>query len=153
MKTKHQLRCERESIVDWASNDNYTHAITLNTDRELSLPRLKDICSTFCHQFDKQVHGRRNMRRFPNDLRMRAIFFPENLSTNAHVHGLVDFSPAFQVLGNEWRLKQQVRRFWLTATRGAGSMDLKPGPDSGWVSYCTKRYDGTYFFAADFHPL
>ena len=64
MHNSHLKRRERASIVDWAANDNYTHAITLNTDRELSLARIKDICSTFCHQFDKQVHGQRNMRRF-----------------------------------------------------------------------------------------
>lgn len=145
-------RLERASIVDWAANDNYTHSITLNTDRELSLARIKDICSTFCHQFDKQVHRQRNMRRFPLDLRMRGIFFPENLSTNAHLHGAVDLSAAMRIVGNDWRLKEEVRRAWLKATRGAGSIKLDPTPDSGWLGYCTKRYDGTYFFAADFHP-
>lgn len=152
MNNTHKRHQERASIVDWAANDNYTHSITLNTDRELSPQRMKDICSTFCHLFDKQVHGMRNMSRFPNNLRMRGIFFPENLSTNAHLHGAVDFSAAMQVLGNEWRLQQEVLRAWLKATRGAGSVDLKPQVDAGWVSYCTKRFCGTYFFAADFHP-
>lgn len=152
MKTNLQQRLERASIIPWAANDNYSHAITLNTDRELSLSRLRDICSTFCHQFDKQVHGKRNMRRLPVDLRMRAIFFPENLSTNAHLHGAVDFAPALQALGNGWWLEQEVRRAWLRSTRGAGSVNLEPGPDSRWFSYCTKHYDGTYFLAADFHP-
>lgn len=153
MYSTHQRRRERASIVEWAANDNYTHAITLNTDRELSLPRLKDICSTFCHELDRAVYGKRNMRRFPVDLRMRAIFFPENLSTNAHLHGVVDFSPAMQVFGNDTTMALQVERAWLKATRGAGSVFIKPRPDSGWIEYCTKRYDGSYFFAADFHPL
>lgn len=152
MRTLYQLRQERETIVNWVANDNYTHAITLNTDRELSLSRIKDICSTFCHLFDKQVHGMRNMRNFPLELRMRGIFFPENLLTNAHMHGAVDLSAAQRVLGNEWRLEQAVRRAWLTATRGAGSVELKPEPDSRWAEYSTKRSDGTYFLAADFHP-
>lgn len=147
-----QQRRERASIVDWAANDNYTHAITLNTDRELSLTRIKDICSTFCHQFDKRVHGQRNMRRFPHHLRLRGIFFPENLSTNAHLHGAVDLSAAMQIVGNHWRLEQEVRRAWKKATRGAGSVDLTPEPDSGWFGYCTKRGQDDYFFAADFHP-
>ncbi len=152
MHNSNLKRRERASIVDWAANDNYTHAITLNTDRELSLARIKDICSTFCHQFDKQVHGQRNMRRFPLDLRMRGIFFPENLSTNAHLHGAVDLSAAMQVVGNDWRLEQEVRRAWKKATRGAGSVDLKPELDSGWFGYCTKRGHDDHFFAADFHP-
>lgn len=145
-------RRERAAIMDWAANDNYTHSITLNSDRDLSLARIKDICSTFCHQFDKQVHGKRNMRSLPVNLRMRGIFFPENLSTNAHLHGAVDLSAAMQVVGNGWRLEQEVRRAWKKATRGAGSVDLKPELDSGWLSYCTKRGHEDHFFAADFHP-
>lgn len=153
MRNTHRERQERASVVDWAANDNYTHAITLNTDRELSAQRMKGICSTFCHLFDKQVHGIRNMSRFPNHLRMRGIFFPENLSTNAHLHGAVDFSAAMQVLGIEGRLQQEVLRAWHKATRGAGSIDVQPLENARWASYCTKDFDGTYFLAADFHPL
>lgn len=152
MNSNHQHRRERASIIDWAANDNYTHSITLNTDRELSLHRIKDICSTFCHLFDKQVHKKRSLVGFPPALRMRGIFFPENLSTNAHLHGAVDLSAAMGLVGNDWRLEKEVRRAWKRATRGAGSVDLKPEPDSGWFSYCTKRGHDDYFFAADFHP-
>ncbi|MAM55914.1 MAG: hypothetical protein CMN25_01090 [Salinicola sp.] len=152
MTATQSRRRERIALTDWAANDNYTHSITLNTDRELSLPRIKDICSTFCHLFDKNVHGIRNARRFPVDLRMRGIFFPENLSTNAHLHGAVDLSAAMQIVGNDWRLEQEVRRAWKKATRGAGSVDLTPEPDSGWFGYCTKRGHDDHFFAADFHP-
>lgn len=153
MYSTHQRRRERASIVEWVANDNYTHAITLNTDRELSLTRFKDICSTFCHELDRKVWGKRNMRRCPIELRMRGIFFPENLATNAHLHGGVDLSAAMRVFGNDWRMAQEIRRAWLTATKGAGSVDIKLNPDAGWFAYCTKRSDGTYFLAADFHPL
>lgn len=153
MYNAHQKRRERASIVDWAANGNYTHSITLNTDRELSLARIKDICSTFCHEFDRKVYGKRNMRCCPTDLRMRGIFFPENLATNAHLHGAVDLSAAMRIFGNDWRLEQEIRRAWLKATQGAGSVAIQPAPDAGWFAYCTKRWDGTYFVAADFHPL
>lgn len=145
-------RRERSTIVNWAANDNYTHAITLNTDRELTLSRIKDICSTFCHQFDKRVHGRRNMRRFPLDLRMRGIFFPENLLANAHLHGAVDLSAAMRTIGNDWLLKEAVRQSWLMATRGAGSVEMVSEPDAGWFGYCTKRGHEDFFLAAEFHP-
>lgn len=150
MQTGILQRRTRASIVNWVANDNYTHAITLNTDRELSLRRLQVIFSTFCHQFDKRVHRTRNMKRFPLDLRLRAIVFPENLATNAHLHGFADFTPALAVLGNEWRLKEEVMVSWLGSTRGAGSIELKPNPDQGWGEYSTKRFDGNYFLAADF---
>lgn len=152
MTNTHQKRRERSALIHWAGNDNYTHAITLNTDRDLTLPRIKDICSTFCHQFDKKVHGIRNTRLFPIALRMRGVFFPENLSTNAHLHGAVDLSASIHVLGNECRLEQAIRCAWLKATRGAGSVALKREPDAGWFAYCTKRGYDDGFFASEFHP-
>jgi len=148
----HQRRLERAALIDWVSNSNYSHAITLNTDRELSLSRMQNICSTFCHQFDKRVHRTRNVRQIPSDLRMRAIFFPEHLETNAHLHGLVDFKPAIEILGGDWRLYQEVKFNWLKSTRKAGSVDLQAKPDRGWARYCTKHYDGNYFLSVDFHP-
>lgn len=152
MIDKHQQRRERASIIEWVANDNYSHAITLNTDRELSLPRLKSICGTFCHQMDKRMHGQRNIQRLTADLRIRAIFFPENLTTNAHVHGCMDLALAKQLWGNDWRLEKETHRAWLKATRGAGSVDLNREPTRGWMNYSSKHYDGTYFLAADFHP-
>ena len=152
MYNTHRKRRERATVVDWAANDRYTHSITLNTDRELTFARLKNICSTFCHLFDKRVLGYRNMRQSPLDLRMRGIFFPENLSTNAHLHGAVDLSAAMQFFGGDGRLEREVHRAWKKATRGAGSVKLDKAPDGGWFRYCTKRNYEDYFFAADFHP-
>lgn len=145
-------RRERAAIVDWVARDNYTHAITLNSDRELSQSQARKIFGRFCHQFDRETHQIRNMRAFPENLRLRAIVFPENLSTNAHLHGFADFGPALRMLGNDWRLKQEVGRVWLNSTRGSGSVHFDEDPDRGWGRYCTKRSDGTYFLAADFHP-
>lgn len=152
MINTHQGRRERASIINWVNSDSYTHAITLNTDRELSIGNLSKIFSGFCHQFDKRVHRIRNMRRFPVDRRLHAIAFPENLATNAHLHGLADFTPALDVLGNEACLKQVVWQTWRRATRGAGSVKLKADPDSGWIVYCTKKYNGHFFLAADYRP-
>ena len=92
------------------------------------------------------------MRKFPIDLRLRAIVFPENLATNAHFHGLADFGPAITVLGTEQRLEHKVHLAWMSATGGAGTMLIKAEPDRNWAKYCTKRYDGTSFFAAEYHP-
>jgi len=152
MYSTHQRRGERASIVEWAANDNYTHAITLNADRELSSRRLRDIFSTFCHRFDRETHRVRNMGRFPTELRFKAIVFPENLETNAHLHGFADFRPALSVIKNEALLEERVRKIWLASNRGAGSVWLKPNPDAGWGRYSTKRDHRTYMLAADFWP-
>lgn len=151
MYNTHQKRRERTAVIDWVANDNYTHAITLNTDRELSLANLKKVFSKFCLMFDRSVRPTRNIASFPIDLRLRAIVFPEHLATNAHLHGFVDFAPAIEARGSQWCLDDKVRIAWLRATGGAGSVDLQPKPDSGWAGYCTKRYDGNYILAADFH--
>ena len=152
MTNMHLRRLERAALINWAANDNYTHAITLNTDRNLLCTRLNDIFSTFCHRFDKRVHRIRNMRLFPIDLRLRAIVFPENLDTNAHLHGFADFTPALKVLGHEKDLHEMVRTTWLRTTHGAGSIDIQSSPDKGWGRYITKRFDGTYFLSADYFP-
>ena len=142
----------RRALTRWITEDGYTHAITLNTDRELSLRRMEDIFSTFCHVFDKRVHRIRNMQRFPSELRLRAVVFPEHLTTNAHLHGLADLGSALNVLKSDGRLKQEMHCAWKTATRGSGSVDLGANPDRGWSAYSTKDYDGTYMLAAGFHP-
>lgn len=152
MQDTHSARRLRDAQIAWMDGDEYTHAITLNTDRELSLNQFRRIFGTFCRIFDHRVHQVRNMRRFPTELRLRAIVFPENLTTNAHLHGFVDFTPAVRVLGNEVRLFDEVRYAWRKATRGAGSFCIAATPDKGWGAYSTKQSHDTYFLAADYHP-
>ena len=151
MYTAYQFRQERAALVTWMAQDGYSHALTLNTDRELSRPRLERIFSDFCHRFDKTVLGR-NLNRVAQKARLRAIAFPENLSTNAYLHACVDLGPAIAVLGSEAQTLRLAKTIWLQVTHGAGSFCLKAEPDSGWGRYITKRYDGTFFLSADFWP-
>lgn len=152
MHGPYRLRQERFNLVNWMADYGYTHALTLNTDRELSAPRVESIFSTFCHKFDRRILGTRNVKRLPTELRLRAIAFPENLGTNAHLHVSADFSHAVKVLGSEARLVPTVRTEWLRATRGAGSIHLVGEPNWGWGKYCTKKFNGIYFLSADFFP-
>jgi hypothetical protein len=149
MHRPHQLRLERLALIDWVADGNYTHALTLNTDRELSPARLKEIFSNFCHRFDRAVLRHRNMKTMPRELRLRAIAFPENLATNAHLHALADLTASVGILGERQAL-ELARTSWLQSTRGAGSFHWAAAPDRGWAGYATKRYNGTYYLAADF---
>ncbi len=45
MQTYRQLRQERVALVAWMAKDGYSHALTLNTDRELSRQQLRKIVS------------------------------------------------------------------------------------------------------------
>lgn len=151
MMNSHQLRQQRAAIVDWTTDDRITHALTLNTDRELSARRLSQIFGCFCHLLDKAVHGR-NLNRVVREVRLYAIAFPENLKTNAHLHAVADLRRVIEAYGDEALALEQVRRCWLKATKGAGTFDWKAKPDRGWGVYCTKRFTGTYFLSADYWP-
>ncbi|MFO6448235.1 hypothetical protein ACLBKU_13955 [Erythrobacter sp. NE805] len=152
MRTRRQMRMERDALVDWMGDQPFTHALTLNTERELSSARMRQIFSSFCHQFDKSILGSRNVRSLPTSMRLHAIAFPENLLTNAHVHVFADLGPAISAIGNEREVLERGRCCWLESTKGAGSFHNEPDPDRGWGYYITKRYNGDFYLAADFWP-
>lgn len=151
MQNRYQLRRERKALLDWAMEQRFTHALTLNTDRELNERRLDDIFGCFCHRYDKAIHGR-NLKRVPLESRLNVIAFPENLSTNAHLHAFVDLSPAIEAFGNDGVSIERLRTCWLQSTRGAGSVCLVAQPDRRWGGYCTKRFNGNYLLSADYWP-
>jgi hypothetical protein len=151
MKTLYQLRQERNSLINWIADSQFSHALTFNTERELSTSRLNAIFGRFCHEFDRAIHGR-NLKRVPSAARLHAIAFPENLSTNAHLHAFVDLRPAIDAFGNEALALTRARTCWLRATKGPGSIHAEAAPDRGWGKYCTKRFNGNYFLSADYWP-
>lgn len=151
MTNLHQLREHRAAIIDWMTGGGFTHAFTLNTERELTLARLNDIFASFCHRYDKLVLGR-NLKQADKNERLRAIAFPEKLSSNAHLHAVVDIGPAIAILGSEEQAIQLAAMCWRKATRGSGSLWPEAEPDSGWGRYITKCFDGTLLLAADYWP-
>jgi hypothetical protein len=138
------------------SDQRFTHALNLNTDRELSHSRIGRIFGTFCHNIDRQILCAQNVRGYPLDLRLNAIAFPEHLETNAHLHGHADLS-AFIARGmDEPAIAELIRRTWLQSTRGAGSVVVKKLLSTGFAGYSMKAAHATapaYFLASDFHPL
>lgn len=151
MQTYHQLRQQRAAIVNWTTDDRISHALTLNTDRELSAQKLSEIFGCFCHLFDKAICGR-NLSRVASEARLYAIAFPENLATNAHLHAVADLSSAITVVGTEAKCLRLAKTCWLRATKKAGTFYSEAKPDRGWGGYCTKRFTGTYFLSADYWP-
>lgn len=142
----------RRGMIELIENQAYTHALTLNTDRELSIARIKSIFGTFCAKVDRLAHGRQRVGNIPASMRFKAIAFPEHLSTNAHLHALADLS---LLKGDEASLRQAVHRCWLQSTRRAGSVDVQPLTSNGFAFYATKEAcssDPTYFLASEFHP-
>ena len=63
----------RPALVDWITDMACTHAVTLNTDRELSEARLRQIYSTFCLNLDRKILGRRSVTKMNAALRLRGL--------------------------------------------------------------------------------
>lgn len=145
----------RGALCDWINAESYTHALTLNTDRELSASRLRDIFGTFCHKLDRKILGTRHVGRVPAAERLRAIAFPEGLATNAHLHAAIDLTNAMKMFGDVQGLEDKLRCFWLQSTHGSGTIDLQPLTGSYWPFYMTKGFSAvhpTMFLSADYHP-
>lgn len=147
-------RSVRHGLIELLSTRPYTHGLTLNTDRELSLTRLRMIFGTFCHDLDRVILGTPNVRRCPRELRFNAIAFPEHLDTNAHLHVHADLR-ALSCNRTVPQVRNIIHRVWRTATRGAGSVDVQELQGDGFAWYSTKDARGTdpiYFLSHDFHP-
>ena len=145
----------RSEICAWINDQEFTHALTLNTDRELSANRISGIFSTFCHRIDKAVLGR-NAQSILSENRFRATAFPENLQTNAHLHVAADLTEMHALCDYQTdSLEETLRRMWLRSTRGAGSIDVQEIRGAGWSSYMSKgftRLDAPYFLSSQYHP-
>lgn len=151
-----QHRDLRNAVIGMLSDRRFTHAVTLNTDRELSASRLRDIFKTFCMNIDRRAHAKQNVRNIPSSERLLAIAFPENLATNAHLHAVADFSRLVQQTASHQELEEVIARTWTKATRESGSAFLSPQPDSGWSRYITKMSrwpEPLYWISTDFHPF
>ena len=145
----------RPALVSWISSDTYSHALTLNTDRELTLTSVRKIFGLFCREVDRIIHGRNNVRNIPASTRFKAVAFPEHLDTNAHLHLAADLSPLTRLFSSDDRIKCHLESAWLKSTRGAGSLHMEPIIDAGWARYLVKdasRTDPVYFLSAQFHP-
>lgn len=147
----HQLRQQRQALIDWTADKRFSHALTLNTDRTLSAASLSSIFKTFCLEFDRGTLGR-NLKRVPKTDRLDAIAFPEKLSTNAHLHAFADLKLASAIKGSDAAAVEFARICWMKATNGAGTFHPRPQPDDGWGRYSSKSFDGTYLLSQDYWP-
>ena len=148
-------RAIRAGLCDWLAGDNFTHALTLNTDRDLTSNRLGQIFGNFCMNVDRSMHGRGRVRDLPTGERFHAIAFPEHLETNPHLHVAADLGFLLAANVPSHRIKRLVHCHWLKATRGAGSVVVELITDAGWARYQTKSLKGPdplFFIAADYHP-
>lgn len=154
--TNYTQQTVRRGLMRFVAKSDFTHALTLNADRELSVGRMRSVFSNLCMNVDRKIHGRQRVRGIPSSERFRAIAFPEHLESNAHLHVSADLRQLEQFFPFSFGLHTFLEETWLKATRGAGSFYMKPMTSEGWAWYLTKQArspDPVYFLAADFHPL
>jgi len=148
-------RTIRSGLIEFMNSQSYTHALTLNSDRELSVTRIRSIFSTFCVSIVREMLGKQRVGAVSSDDRLNAIAFPEHLESNAHLHALADFSCFIGRGFDHNRLTTLVYKTWRCSTHEAGSIDLGPIRSQGYPRYITKLAcgrDPLYFLARDFHP-
>lgn len=147
-------RAVREGILDWLPSLDLPHALTLNTDRALSLTRLGSIFSQACLEIDRVTHGRKNVQSLPSHERFLAIAFPEHLETNAHLHALCNLSSYMNRFPGQSAAVDYLEHAWRRSTRGAGSIHLEDVRSPGFARYALKGVltaDSPYFLSSDFH--
>jgi hypothetical protein len=144
----------RNGLLEWFDALDLPHALTLNTDRSLTLPRLRSILSRFCLNVDRVCHGRKNVQGVPTADRFLCVAFPEHLETNAHVHALANLHPFISCFPNAKAATGYLEYIWRQSTRGAGSVFVEEAHNDGFGRYASKGViaaDAPYFLSSDYH--
>lgn len=144
----------REAYVEWMCSPEFTHAVTLAPNRDISTDLLRRMFGRFCIEVDQYMIGIRNVRTRYSSERLNMIAMPEKLGVNPHLHGVANFSRDFwqHRLNKRWEIELPL--IWKRSSRGAGEMVLEPIQGSGFAWYSTKealRRDHDFFHSWDFH--
>jgi hypothetical protein len=144
----------RKGLEDLIRQQSVSHAMTLITNRDVTLERMTAMFGQFCFDVDRYFLKRRAVEKLPSGERFFAVAVPENLATNPHLHvaarlhGWVDHFDAHD--------EQHLCGLWEDITGEAGELDLREIYDRwGWSKYITKQLiknDWKYILSSDFHP-
>lgn len=145
----------RSAFVDWQSAGEWSHAITLNINRPVSVFRARSMVGLFCSRMDRYRFGVKNVRALPSAERFSAVAIIEHPDTNIHVHMAARLDSWLQAPVTD----KDVRNFekmWQQCTRGSGKLYFEQAFDpKGWLFYMTKGLHNDsmdWMFASDFHP-
>lgn len=146
----------REALIEWMSQPEFTHAITLAPNRDnISLDLLRRMLRGFCYEVDQFMLGAREVQNRYSWERLALIAMPEKLDTNPHLHCVANFSRTHwqNRLDKPW--EEELLNIWRRVTRGSGELKIELNSDRQVAQYFTKealRRDHDYFLSQDFHP-
>lgn len=144
----------RQSLVAWMTQMGCSHAVTLNTNRALTITKLTRMFGEFCLELDRACLGRRNVHLVPAGDRLQGIAFIEHPESNIHLHAALRFA-CWWPDDRMDELRVVIYRLWSKVLGESGSIDLKPLRDDGWSYYISKAWNFTrddYLLPSDYHP-
>ena len=149
--TRRRMRGE---LVRWLSREGCSHALSLVTNRSLTIPKLTTMFGDFCLELDRACFGKKNVGALPSADRLFAVAFIEHPNTNIHLHALLRLDGWWQTR-SPVGVDDRIGLIWGSITGGAGSTVLRAIEDEGWGWYSTKEADvrnGDYLLSSDYHP-
>lgn len=149
--THHRLR---RDVIKWMSQEQCSHALTLATNRSLTVPKLTTMFGNFCLELDRACLGKKNVSKVPTADRLFAIAFIEHPNTNIHLHVALRLDGWWPARAPR-KVDERIGEIWGSITCGAGSTLLRSIEDEGWGWYCTKEANvrkGEYLLSVDYHP-
>jgi hypothetical protein len=145
----------RPHFAKFFEDQGYTHFLPLNSERPLTVPRIKNIFGAFCKEVDRKMLNVARVEKRPSCERLRAVAVPEHLESNAHLHCLIDLKPLLSRFSDSGECEAFLQSLWKGVSRTGGSIDLQLRTGVGAAAYALKvadRRDPTYFLSSDFHP-
>ena len=146
----------KKALVDWQSQEDWSHDMTFAFNRPVSVDRATKIFGHFCMEIDRLKFKRHDVTGLPSAARFKAVGFIEHPETNIHIH-------AAAKLTGWWPQELTQGDFdifailWRECTRGSGDLLCrKLSTCRGWLEYSTKDFvknGGTYILSSDFHPF
>lgn len=144
----------RRELIAWAQEKGCSHALTLVTNRSLTISRLQKMFGQLCLELDRVQLRRKNVRNALPDDRLFAIAFVEHPESNIHLHVLLRLTDWWQVAPMD-EVAKCINTLWRRIVGESASSHLVSDADPGWGWYSSKDADvlsGDYFLSSDYHP-
>ncbi len=141
-------------MITWIAREGCSHALTLATNRSLTVGKITTMFGNLCLDLDRACLGRKNVAGAPSDDRLFAVAFVEHPDTNIHLHVALRLDGWWSD-GPYNDVEHTIDAIWKLITGGAGSIRLRPIEDMGWGWYMTKEarlVSGDYLLSSHYHP-
>jgi hypothetical protein len=145
----------RAGIREFIVQHNFTHALTLNTNRDMSIDNVKKLFGKFCYNVDQDRFRTKRVDRLISSFRFSAIALIEHPLSHPHLHAAINLHPTWLEGFVNAPYIRRLDTHWKRITKGSGSIQIdRVSCAAGWSRYITKgfRRDDDFILSTDFHP-